>query len=266
MTTPTERHLTALELDQLGLGALDAGARESVGKHLAVCAECTARQAEHAEWVRHFQTTVFGRTVGTLGVRGARTRRRWWLLAAMAVPAMAGAVLIARGAIPPGRSSAGVAEPTIGIKGGPALHVFVRRSSRGPGQISTVTHLADGSRLSPGDALRFMFDPVDMPYAMIASVDGAGQTNIYFPFRGERSQPIDGRQRVAVPGSIVLDHAPGPERLFVIYSAQPLEARIVRAALARSAAGGGSAIRAARRLELPDTVQATFIFEKDVSP
>ena len=65
-----------------------------------------------------------------------------------------------------------------------------------------------------------------------------------------------------VAGSIVLDAAPGPERLFAIFSARPIPARSVRDLLAPIAAAGAATIRAAGRIPLPDTQQATLLFEK----
>ena len=121
----------------------------------------------------------------------------------------------------------------------------------------------DGMRLAPGDALRFVLFPSGMSYVLIASVDGAGQVNIYYPFHGEASALTSGQGAISVPGSIVLDAAPGPERLFVIYSARALPATAVRAALAPTAAAGAAAIRGTGQAPIDGTVQASLLFEKE---
>jgi hypothetical protein len=141
--------------------------------------------------------------------------------------------------------------------------VFARRGDRAPDGSGPVVRVADGARLAAGDALRFVLDPTGLPYVLIASVDGAGQVSIYFPFHGEASARVDGRTSVSVPGSIVLDEAPGPERLYVIYSERPIEARAVRHVLARTAAGGAPAIRSTVHLPIEGSVQATLLFEKE---
>jgi hypothetical protein len=184
---------------------------------------------------------------------------------------MAALVLIAGGArwwrrVPPPPGAAAGGDTGIGVKGGPLLHVFARRGDGAVGGGGLVVRVADGQRLAPGDALRFVLDPTGLPYVLIASVDGAGQVSIYYPFHGEASAPIDGRSAVAVPGSIVLDRAPGPERIYVIYSDHPVQARAVRAALVGTAAGGALAIRQTVRVPIDGGVQATLLFEKDGAP
>jgi hypothetical protein len=154
----------------------------------------------------------------------------------------------------------------IGIKGrAPGLQVYARR--HGPGtEGAEVTKVEDGDRLAAGDALRFVLPATGLPYVLIASVDGAAQTSVYYPYRGEASAEVDRKGTVSVPGSIVLDQAPGPERIFVIHSEKPISASMARAALARLAAGGASAIRTTRRLPIEGTVQSTLFFEKASEP
>ncbi len=265
----SDPHLTSLDLDRLELGGVEPDGRERIAGHVARCSACAARQAEHRELQRQFRTTVFPRTAGSLAAHRSRGLRRafapgqaWALALAVVAPLGAGMVLVARVA----RHAESDSAPSIGVKGDPPLHVFVRRGGGAAGVSVPVARLADGARLSPGDALRFVLDPTGLRYAIIASVDGAGQTSIYFPFHGAASAPVEGRAALAVPNSIVLDRAPGPERLFVIYSDRPVDARTVREALAPAASGGASAIRATRRLSIPGTVQSTLLFEKDGAP
>jgi hypothetical protein len=153
------------------------------------------------------------------------------------------------------------ADGTIATKGPPIMRVFARRSQ--PNTADTdVIKLNDGDHLAAGDALRFVLSPTGLRYVIIASVDGAGQTNVYYPFHGEASVEVDPSRTVAVPGSIVLDDAPGPERLFVIHSEKPIRAETVREVLAKLGAGGASVIRNVQHLPISNTVQSTLLFEK----
>jgi hypothetical protein len=187
---------------------------------------------------------------------------RWRWLFGLALPAAA-ALLLVRSQ--PSRTPGPNAEttpPVIGIKGAPLLQIFARRPGLG-GAEAQVTKVRDGDRLAAGDALRFVLSPTGLPYVLIVSVDGAAQPSVYYPFHGEASAEIDEKSLVSVPGSIVLDQAPGPERIFVIHSEKPLQADTVRDALVQLGAGGADAIRAAQRLPIEGTVQSTLLFEKE---
>ena len=79
--------------------------------------------------------------------------------------------------------------------------------------------------LHAGDALRFVLEPVGRPYLLIASVDGQGKASIYHPFGGSSSARVAPQGMVEAPaGSVVLDTAPGPERVFAFWSSEPLRA------------------------------------------
>jgi hypothetical protein len=260
-----DRHLTILDFDQLALEppASDERARIQlrIETHARTCATCAARHADHGARVAHFRAAVFPRTAEAVSARGSHSlRRRWaaWLAVPVAVALLALVVGRHRG----GRLAREAADDTLGVKGDALFQVFARRNGSGDDG-PPVVHVSNGMRLAAGDALRFVLFPGDMPYALIASVDGAGQVNIYFPFHGEESGFASGRGAVAVPGSIVLDAAPGPERVFVIYSVRALRASAVRAALAPTAAAGASAIRGLKAVPIEGTVQASLVFEKE---
>jgi hypothetical protein len=264
--TGEERHLTSLDLDRLELGAAGGEERARIGGHVLGCPACAKRREEHAALASHFRAAVLPRTGEALAARRplARAGLRVFALAA-AVSGVAGVAMLARGVLsakPP--ATAGIAaEPSIGIKGAAMLHVFARRGGPAPQLPGTVVRVTDGTRLAAGDAVRFVLDPAGLPYVLIASVDGAGQVSIYYPYQGETSAPVDGRATVSVPDSIVLDRAPGPERLFALFSREPISSQVVRQALAGAAAAGPSAIRATRQLPIAGTVQATLMFEKE---
>ena len=264
----TERHLTTLDLDRLGLTDLPPDdlqrLRQRVDAHAGRCARCTTRRSEHQAAVAHFRAAVLARTLPLIASRRRPLRARLWGVA-IALPALAVALLVLTRQFDGWRVE-GRRAAVIGVKGDDLMQVFALHHSEAPGGgAPSVVRVGNGQRLAPGDALRFVLYPSGLPYALIASVDGAGQVSVYFPFHGEESAAVDGALVVPIAGSIVLDRAPGPERLFAIFSERPIAARLVRQLLAGPAAGGASAIRAARQLALPGTRQASLLFEKETA-
>jgi len=258
-----DRHLTVLELDELELEPSAPEPRARVEAHARRCSACAERRAAQVALIEQFRVSVLPRTMEAVTARRRdRLRRRWaaWLV----LPVAAALLLLVTGRGRDGAFPVAGGGSALGVKGAALFEVFARRN--GPaadidGQ--AVVRVHDGMRLAPGDALRFVLFPSGMPYVLIASVDGAGQVNIYYPFHGEGSALTSGQGAISVPGSIVLDAAPGPERLFVIYSARALRATAVRAALAPTAAAGAAAIRGTAQAPLDATVQASLLFEKE---
>jgi hypothetical protein len=238
-------HVSELQLDALALGALDGPAETRVQAHLAVCVSCRGAHARAAALRERFTAHVLPR-----GLR-ARPRPRWrwhWL----AIPALAAALLVVVWRRPLGSAPGG----DLAVKGAPSWQVFAHRD----GQTFAVH---DGAALAAGDRIRFVMLSGGAHYLLIASIDGSGAATIYYPYDGAESAAITG-DRVEPAGSIVLDDAPGPERVFAILSDQPITADVVKAQLRSIALGGPAAIRATRALALPARVQVSLVFEKGV--
>jgi hypothetical protein len=263
MSAPST-HLSALTLDALALGGLAAEEAARAREHLASCQRCQGElEAGRAARV-HFQENVFARSLPRVQER-ARTpawRRSW--VAGIAIPALATAValvLIVRARDVPGeRASSPDSEgsaPALGIKGAAVLQVFASREAR-------VFPVHDGSRLAPGDRIRFVVSPAGLHYLLIASVDGSGNTTVYHPYGGTRSGAVDDGPRVEIPGSIVLDAAPGPERIYALFSRAPIDADQVTAVLRDVGARGPGAIRQQRTVAIPTAAQDSVVFEKVV--
>lgn len=258
-----DRHLTVLDFDELDLEPGAPEPRRRIEAHARRCVACAERRTAHAALVAQFRASVLPRTVEVVAARRRdRSRRGFW--AWLAVPVAAAVLLLITGRHRAGPPLGEGADSSLGVKGGALFEVFARRAGAGLDTDGpTVVRVRDGMRLAPGDALRFVLFPSGLPYVLIASVDGAGQVSIYYPFHGEESALASGQGAISVPGSIVLDAAPGPERLFVIYSARALRASAVRAALAPAAAAGAAAIRGTREAPLDGTVQSSLLFEKE---
>lgn len=254
----SEAHLSALELDllDLGPGAMAAGERARAEAHLAGCDRCrgdleTARAAK-----RQFDEQVFLRTVPAIRARGEkRPFFGWRRLSFTLAPVLAAAAAIAifLRPIPVDHGNDGIS-----VKGGPAMQLFASREGR-------VFQVHDGDALRSGDAIRFVVYPSSWQYLLVVSVDGEGTPSGYFPFGSDQSGPLRGEARVELPGSVILNLAPGPERIFAIFSREPVTFRSTVSALASLAKEGPQAIRDAKELPLAGAgPQVTFLFEKAV--
>jgi hypothetical protein len=258
--TASARHLTPLDLDALALALAVPAERAERLEHARTCAACGGLLEQDRRARQRFEAEVYARTLPVVRGRLAPppVRKPPWLAPVLAAAGLAAAALVLvprigeRRALPPGAAG-------LGVKGPGALQVFARRQSR-------VFAVEEGTRLAAGDAIRFFVDPGAADHVLVGSVDGAGQANIYYPYDGRESVRVAAGRRLEVPGSIVLDRAPGPERLFAVFSRAPLSVERVRAALQQLAAGGPEAIRQARELPLPGTAQATLRFEKEPPP
>jgi len=240
----TTSHVSPLTLDALALGALDRDREAEIHAHLAGCAECRGARDAAAALREHFTARVLPR-----GLPARRPPRWRWLVAPALSAALAVALLVVLWprALPP-------APNDLGIKGTASWQVFANRSGH-----TFAVH--DGTELAAGDRIRFIVVPGGARYLLVASVDGRGAVTIYYPYEGSQSAPIDG-ERFELTGSIVLDAAPGPERIYALLSDEPITADAVRAPLRVVARGGAVAIRGTYTLPVPVRAQASLVFEK----
>jgi hypothetical protein len=236
-------HLSSLTLDALALGRETPGARE----HLATCARCRGEFESAAGLRQHFISQILPRT------RPRKARPSWFVFA---VPAFAAAIAIV--AVVSRHREAPAPAPDLAIKGDATWQVFANRDGQ-----TFIVH--DGAQLEPGDRIRFAVIPDGARYLLVASIDGAGTVSIYFPYGGSESAPLPAGDRSLLPGSIVLDAAPGPERMFAIFSDEPVAAEQVTDQLRAIGAGGADAIREPHALTVTNArAQASTLFEKPV--
>jgi hypothetical protein len=254
--TRADAHPSAFVLDQLALGALPSDASAAIRAHVTACLRCQGDVDAASASRARFTEVVLPRTVGSIQKRKARPQRGiWFLVPGLAIPVAAAAAVAfyvhARSTTTPAPAPE---EPELSIKGGPAFRVVARHDHK-------VFPLRDGTALAPGDELRFVVTSGGLPYLLVASIDGAGKTSVYFPFGGKESARLTER-RVELPGSVVLDQAPGPERVFALFSRAPIATKDVEPALAALGARGYGAIRTERKLPIAADAQATFLLEK----
>jgi hypothetical protein len=236
-----------LVIDALAAGKLDGAEADAARAHIATCARCRDDLAAAEAACAKFTRDVLPRTLPAI-----RPRRAWWMIApAVLAPALAVLAIVWWSRRGPATAPT---DDDVRIKGGLTFKVFASHGAE-------VIPVRDGTRLLPGDGIRFVVGSGGPRYVMIASIDGAGHPSIYYPYEGVRSGEATAKPS-ELPGSIVLDASPGPERLFALVSAEPLEASVVTHALAAIGAGGAEAIRATPRLDVPGAAQASVVFEK----
>jgi hypothetical protein len=237
-----EQHVSSFAMDLVQLGAVSAAEQQRIESHLAGCERCRLAVAAAQESRDYFERSVRARGLAKLRTP-PRRRWIWWLVAS---PALAAVVLLLVFRARP---------PEFSIKGGPAFAIY----SRHAGQVSLVH---DGDTLHAGDEVRFVAVSETLPYLLVCSVDGTRKASIYFPFDGKESGTVELRSRVELPGSVVLDEAAGPERIFALFSSKPITAADARAALQGIGSEGAAAIRRTQRLPVAADAQVTMVVEK----
>jgi hypothetical protein len=243
-------HLSELAIARLLLDGVESPA------HAASCADCRAAVDHARREVARFAREVGPRTLPAIEARLARRRTIW--LGAAGLAALAAAALVWMAGALPGAAPG----PVIAAKGGAMLHVIARH---GTGAGDHVFGVEDGARLVAGDAIRFALD-LDRDggrYVLVVSIDGARRLNVYHPYGGAASAPIDvAARRVVLDGSIVLDDTPGPERIWAVISDRPITVAELSARLAAIQAGGVAAIRRGIDLVIPGARLDSMWFEK----
>jgi hypothetical protein len=241
-------HPSSLMIDGIASGHLTDAAASA---HIAECARCRGDLEAAKDACAVFTREVFPRTVDNV-----QPRRPSWL--PWVVPALAAAVLAIWFVRKPDDNQVVDEGSSIRRKGALSFQVFASRKDQ-------VIAVQDSARLAPGDRIRFVVGSGGPAYLLVASIDGAGTATVYYPYAGMQSGPATAEPS-ELPGSIVLDAAPGPERVFALVSSEPIDAALVIRELRAIGERGADAIRAARTLSVPATAQATLVFEKAVPP
>lgn len=248
-----DSHLAAFTVDALLSGALSSADQVTAEGHLEGCARCRDDVAAARALHEKFAADVLPRTLPTVRAR-ARRSTKWIGVGAVALAAAAAIALVLHFKAPPAKPE----EPYLAIKGSAGMKIVAQHAG-------TQLEVVDGVKLAKGDAIRFVVDPNGLPYLLVASVDGDGQVTVYFPVGGKESGRVEDGHKVELPGSIVLDDARGPERVFALFSREPIAAEPVAAALRTIGAGGRDAILRAGTLPVPAEAQRSIVFDK-VSP
>lgn len=199
--------------------------------HLEACASCRARLAERRARAAEFESSWATPTWTRIAVAGRARRPGWrrWFTFAFPFASLAAVATVWWTVAPP--RPPGAVGPT--PKGRALAEIVCRRGDR-------TFVVGPGDEVAPGDALRFRPLPIwsEARYVQVGSVDGTGTYAPFYPPGDDGASVPLPAPGTALEGSIRLDDAPGPERLFVVLSTAPLPAReVARAALAHASRG-----------------------------
>lgn len=245
MSDPT-LHLSPALLVRLAMDRPGGGEREAAEAHAATCPRCRAELEGVASARARFQARVFPRTREAVVARAASLPSRWRLAWPLGLVAAVGAAAVLLVVAP-------APDPELRAKGA-SLAAFALRDGK-------VFEVAERGQLRPGDRLRFVARGGGAAFVLVASVDGRRSVSVYYP---STALP-PGAQATELPDSILLDDAPGPERIFAVFSDRPVPQAEVVAALRGLAEAGPGAIRAQARLALPYP-QSSLLVEKVETP
>ena len=83
----------------------------------------------------------------------------------------------------------------------------------------------EGTSLGDGDVLGFKVGTAGHDAVVILSVDGNGAVSVFYPESGDQPVPLTSNGMMALPGSVILDNAPGPEIFFAVFDTPVSKAR-----------------------------------------
>ena len=195
--------------------------------HLESCHSCFARRDARQARVAEFEATLAAPTWTRIQAEASARRRRWRrsLPLALLGTVTASLLLFVAPRRPP-------APPSPTPKGNSLAEIVCRRGER-------TFVIGSGDEVAPGDRLRFRPLPIwpQARYIQVGSVDGTGGYSPFYP-AGDGVSAVLPAGGEPLDGSIRLDDAPGPERLFIVLSATPLSVRDVRQAAEAHATDG----------------------------
>jgi hypothetical protein len=252
-TRKSDRHLSSFHVELARTGEASPDEREWIERHLQECRRCAdlaaTFESHRIEFGQRAAKVPPSIAVSARTMAPRRRRIAAFALAAVLPAAAAFALFVSARRSPD-------PEPATTAKGGASLTMVARRGER-------VFPVDERARLRPGDQVRFVVNHVQYRYLIVASIDGAGLANVYFPYNGTESAEIGRRDRFEVPGSIVIDASPGPERFFALLSSNTLQTIAVRRALDAIGRDGIGGIRDAQRLSVGADEQVSLLVEKD---
>lgn len=214
------------------LEALSAGEQvpPPVADHAGRCTDCAAQvaalRAEREAWNRARPPERFLRQLERREAAAPRRAGlgRLWPALALAVP-LALAAALAPGLLGGG----GGRDGGVTLRGG-AFRVAVARAGGGAPEL-----LERDAVVRAGDALRFAYEADRGGHLLVIELDGRGRATVLHPFGAAASAPLPAGERAFLPGSVVLDDAPGPTQLVAVFSERPIAAAPLLDALAHQA-------------------------------
>lgn len=137
---------------------------------------------------------------------------------------LAAALVLLVALVPLGRALLSPARGPNRTKGSVQLEMFVKDEAG-------VRRGDDGMRLQEGDQVQFRYQAVGHRYVFVVSLDSRGVLSPLYPDLPTRSIPVRPDGRHTLEGSVILDDAVGPERIFAVFSDEPLSFGSIEEAL-----------------------------------
>jgi hypothetical protein len=188
---------------------------ERIRLHIEQCESCRVMLADlnrrQEEFLKTFPMKEFVAGVKELYEKKLQRRRR---LILTLVPCAAVLLLVVGAFLlwPRGQEEKGGTR----TKGGPPeLAFFLQKGDQAvPGK--------DGDTLKAGDRIQFVYTTGEHRYLFLVSIDEAGNVANYNPGDSASSIRIQPGIKKPIEGSIILDESPNSERVFAIFSNEPL--------------------------------------------
>jgi anti-sigma factor RsiW len=253
------------ELLRLRFGELAEGEAARIRGHLDGCPFCRARMGEldadekaflaagdagiaSAKILERLEapSKLEARASGIRALLGGKLLRPLAVAAVLLISAVPAAILL--------RGEHG----TRTKGGGVALEMFVNDPAVG------ARAARDGAILREGDQIQFRYRADGKRYVFVVSVTDRGVLSPLYPDRPGPSVEIAPAGTHVLAGSVILDDARGPERIFALFSDSPLSFDEVKASIDESLKKERSVTRLqALDLGREDVVEATVLIQKE---
>ncbi len=242
--TPSERHALEARLDDRArehLVALEATRGQVPPLDLGALRERARAQAAREDAAGSLPEQAIAHTAPPAPA-AANNTRGWWIGGSGLIAIAAAALLwLSVGPLP------GPDREILTARSGSTLIVHQARDGQ-------LTHYDAGTPVGEGDTLGFQVHAGDHHSVVLLSVDGTGSVTVFFG--SEQALPLDDEGLVPLPGTVVLDGAPGPEIFVAVFdTATPDAIDLVK----RSFSSGGHAglLSLARSEPRVDAVEIT---------
>lgn len=238
------------ELIRLAAGDGEEEELNVLRAHADSCPQCgsllTSLEKQRNEFLKRHPFEEIAPTL----LKGRRRRPLYWLAPAAAAAALLLVAGILWFALSP--------EPTIRTKGDISLAFFVQKGGEAvPGQA--------GGIYRKNDRIQFAYSSGPNRYVFLVSLDDRGAVSNFNHQGAETSVPIKPGTNRVLEGSIILDDSVGPERIFAVFSNQPLRLEEVKDAADRACRElqkAGASVRDLDRLPLPHPQASVLIVKK----
>lgn len=204
--------LRPIEIERHLAGDLGPEDRRQFDAHAGACEACRRRLEQGRAANERYQSNcpagpVLAQVRAESHRRAGRGPNTRWLVPAAAACA---AVLVLLGVLLP-RSQA----PGVRTKGAVEISLYLMRGDR-------VRPALPADRFQQGDRIQFVYSSPGQRYLFLVSLDDAGRVANFNYRATPHSVAIEPGVEQVLEGSIILDEAPHAERIFALFSDQPL--------------------------------------------